>query len=210
MRRLWLVGCQVRVYLSAPWSLGKVNVPLNQTSGRPASLSAGRCCSLPAEFKVHSHLLPETYPEPQNGGSYALIKLSWGRFDSRLWWSQVMKRLYVLKTSLSQLHWIVRVEVFILKKVFLLLTFTRYALFIRLSLHIKDDFNATVWNVNMISTAHHFTLKPWEEIPVIGRVFFLGIVKHLVFFFSSTEHQTMFLPFQKAFSECRRLKKCYL
>lgn len=55
-----------------------------------------------------------------------------------------MKRLYVLKTSLSQLHWIVRVEVFILKKVFLLLTFTRYALFLRLSLHIKDDFNATV------------------------------------------------------------------
>lgn len=51
-------------------------MPLNQTSGRLGPLSAGRCCPLPAEFKVHSHLLPETYPEHQNGSRYALIKLS--------------------------------------------------------------------------------------------------------------------------------------
>lgn len=74
------------MYLSAPWSLGKVNVPLNQTSGRPGPLSAGRRCSLPAEFKVHSHLLPETYPKLQNGGRYALIKLSGGGFDGRSRW----------------------------------------------------------------------------------------------------------------------------
>lgn len=110
MRRLWLTGCQVRACLSAPWSLGKVNVPLNQTSGRPSPLSAGRCCSLPAEFKVHSHLLPETYPEPQNGGRYALIKLSWSGFDSRWWWGPAMKRLYALKMSPFQLHGIVHVS----------------------------------------------------------------------------------------------------
>lgn len=83
MRRLRLAGCQVRACLSAPWSLGKVNVPLNQTSGRPSPLSAGRGRSLPAEFKVHSRLLPERYPEPENGTRDALIKLSGVRFDGR-------------------------------------------------------------------------------------------------------------------------------
>lgn len=91
-------------HLSAPWSLAKVNVPLNQTSGRPAPLSAGRRRSLPAEFKVHSHLLPQTYPEPQNGGHYILIKLSLGRFDCSSWRAGVLKRLFGLKMSTSQVH----------------------------------------------------------------------------------------------------------
>lgn len=139
MRRLWLAGCQVRACLSAPWSLGKVNVPLNQTSGRPSPLSAGRCCALPAEFKVHSHLLPESYPEPQNGGRYALIKLSGGRFDSRLCRGLVMERLYVLKMSPSQLHWIVHVSG--AQGGFLFIDFHKVYFIYRVSLHIKVDYN---------------------------------------------------------------------
>ena len=56
-------GCQVSACLSAPWSLGKVSVPLNQTSGRPSPLSAGRLLlRSPVGFKVHSHLLPRKFP----------------------------------------------------------------------------------------------------------------------------------------------------
>lgn len=147
MRRMWLSGCQVSAYLSAPWSLQKVNVPLNQTSGRPAQLSAGRCCSLPAEFKVQSHLLPETYPEPQNGGRYALIKLSWGRFDSCLWWGLLLNRLYISEnepisaTWDSACRWSIRAQ-----RGFLFIDFHKVCLIYRVSLHIKGDFNTTVLN----------------------------------------------------------------
>lgn len=141
MRKLRLAGCQVRAYLSAPWSLQKVNVPLNQTSGRPARLSAGRCRSLPAEFKVQSHLLPETYSEAQNGGRYALIKLSWGWFDSCLWWGLALNRHYVLKMSPSQLLYVLKYSRS--KRFFFLFSFKRCFIY-RVSLHIKDDFNATV------------------------------------------------------------------
>lgn len=186
MRRLWLAGCQVRACLSAPWSLGKVNVPLNQTSGKPSPLSAGRCCSLPAEFKVHSHLLPQTYPEPQNGGGYALIKLSWGGFDSRLWWGLVMKRLYALKMSPSQLHGIMHVSD--ARGGFLFIDFHKVYFIYRVSLHIKDDFNTmkawSTWDLgDAVFSAHPFILEPWEEISMMGTIS-LRMKKHLVAFLS--------------------------
>ena len=70
---LWPLCChrtQVEAYPSAPWSPGKVTVPLNQTSGWPASLSAGRTPPPPPlphpppppSLKFTTICSPETFP----------------------------------------------------------------------------------------------------------------------------------------------------
>lgn len=183
MRRLWLAGCQVRACLSAPWSLGKVNVPLNQTSGRPSPLSAGRCCSLPAELKVHSHLLPETYPETQNGVRYALIKLSWvglmAVYGGAWWW-----RGFMLLKWAHITHGIMHLSD--ARRGFLFIGFHKVYFIYRLSLHIKDDFNTVkAWRdlFNAALLFRHLERKHlwWEH-------FLFWIKKPSVDFFFSFSH----------------------
>lgn len=104
MRRLWLAVLSGEPVSQRPLEPSERSTRLlikHQAGHHPPS--AGRRCSLPAEFKVHSHLLPGSYPEPQNGVRYALIKLSWFSFDSLVRRGLVMKRLCPLKMNPSQL-----------------------------------------------------------------------------------------------------------